>query len=338
MQITLLLPDLIPAPEMCDAALNGLKLPALTTLLARGDKMVTPSDGNLDGWLCRTFGVAKQQDWPLAPLALMADGGEPGSAYWLRADPVHLRATRDKLMLADSGAFQINQLEAEACAAAFNAHFQADGMTLYPLRPDRWYLKLDHTPQLITQPVSAATGKHVDPYLPTGTDGLKWHRLYNEIQMLFFGLPINDAREARGEMTVNSIWLWGGGTLVSAATTSRFKLYANAADARALAFAAACANDALPSDANALTGSDDALILLETLRGAAQYGDVIGWREGMQQLESDWFAPLLARLKSGRIKTLQLVVPGAAQTTHWHVTRSALLKLWRRGGLPDQLQ
>ncbi len=338
MQITLLLPDLIPAPEMRDAALNGLKLPALTTLLARGDKTVTPSDGNLDGWLCRNFGVAKQQNWPLAPVTLMADGGEPGSAYWLRADPVHLRATRDKLMLADSGAFQINQLEAEACAAAFNAHFQADGMTLYPLRPDRWYLKLDHTPQLITQPVSAATGKHIDPYLPAGTDGLKWHRLYNEIQMLFFNLPINDAREARGEMTVNSIWLWGGGTLGSTATTSRVKLYANAADARALALAAACPNDALPGNADALTGSDDALILLETLRGAAQYGDVIGWREGMQQLESDWFAPLLARLKSGRIKTLQLVVPGATQTTHWQITRSALLKLWRRGSLAEQLE
>jgi hypothetical protein len=337
MQITLLIPDLIPPPEMRDAALNGLKLPALTTLLARGDKATTPDDSNLDGWLCRHFGVARQQDWPIAALTLMADGGTAGDSYWLRADPVHLRATRDKLMLADSGAFSISQLEAEACAAAFNAHFQADGMTLYPLRPDRWYLKLDHTPQLVTQPVSAVTGKHIDPYLPGGADGLKWHRLYNEIQMLFFSLPLNDAREARGEMTVNSLWLWGGGTQAAASSDKRTKLYANNPEARALALAAACPNDALPGNAAALTDSNDMLVLLETLRGAAQYGDVIGWREGMQQLESDWFAPLLARLKSGSIKSLQIVTPGTTDTSHWQTRRNALLKIWRRGPLTTLL-
>ena len=338
MLITLLIPDLIPPPEMRAAALHELALPALQALLARADKTSAPAEGGLDGWLCRAFGVDKQLDWPIAPITLLADGGEPGNNYWLRADPVHLRATRDKLMLVDSGAFQLSQTEAETYAQAFNAHFSTDGFTLYPLRPDRWYLKLDQHPAINTQPVTAVTGKHLDPYLPQGADGLKWHRLYNEIQMLFFNLPINDARETRGEMTVNSIWLWGGGTLGSTATTSRVKLYANAADARALALAAACPNDALPGNADALTGSDDALILLETLRGAAQYGDVIGWREGMQQLESDWFAPLLAQLKSGRIKTLQLVVPGAAQTSHWQITRSALLKLWRRGSLAEQLE
>jgi Uncharacterized protein conserved in bacteria len=331
MQITLLIPDLIPPPEMRDAALNDLMLPALRTLLARGEKATTTAEGELDGWLCRQFGVARQQDWPIAPVTLMADGGDPGSAYWLRADPVHLRATRDKLMLADSGAFSISQLEAEACATAFNAHFQADGMTLYPLRPDRWYLKLDHTPQLVTQPVSAVTGKHVDPYLPTDADGLKWHRLYNEIQMLFFSLPINDAREARGEMTINSLWLWGGGTLATTSSSQRIKLYANQPEARALALGAGCPNDALPGDASAL--GDDALVLLETLLGAAQYGDIIGWREGMQQLEADWFAPLLARLKAGSIKTLQIVTPGSAHTTHWQTTRASLVKLWRRGKL-----
>jgi len=176
MIITLLIPDLIPPPEMRDAALGGLALPALQTLLARADKTTAPAEGGLDGWLCHAFGIDKQQDWPIAPVTLLADGGEPGKDYWLRADPVHLRATRDKLMLVDSGAFQLTQTEAETYAQAFNAHFSADGFTLYPLRPDRWYLKLDQHPALITQPVTAVTGKHLDPYLPQGADGLKWHR------------------------------------------------------------------------------------------------------------------------------------------------------------------
>ena len=338
MIITLLIPDLIPPPEMRDATLSGLALPALQTLLARANKTTAPAEGGLDGWLCRAFGVDKQQDWPIAPITLLADGGEPGKDYWLRADPVHLRATRDKLMLVDSGAFQLSQTEAETYAQAFNAHFSADGFTLYPLRPDRWYLKLDQHPALTTQPVSATTGKHLDPYLPQGADGLKWHRLYNEIQMLFFSLPLNDAREARGELTVNSIWLWGGGMLPRITPAGASRLWANDPTARAIALAAACPNDPLPHNAAALAVStDDTLVLAEHLRGAAQYGDIIGWREGMQQLEADWFAPLLAMLKSGKLSELRIIVPGTTESVEWRVMRGMLLKFWRRGSLAGLL-
>lgn len=339
MQIDLVVPDLIPPPEMRDAAVKGYSPAALQTLLARAEKQVAPSDGGLDGWLCRTFGVDKQQDWPVAPITLLAEGGDPGRDYWLRADPVHLRATRDKLMLVDSGAFQIDQNEAEIYAQAFNAHFSAEGYTLYPLRPDRWYLKLDRVPALITQPVSAATGKHLDPYLPQGVDGLQWHRLYNEIQMLFFSLPVNDAREMRGELTVNSIWLWGGGTLPNFASAGKARLWANDPTARACALAAGWSSGPLPENAAALAGNtDDALVLVEHLRGAAQYRDILGWREGLQQLETDWFAPLLSMLKSGKISRLRVIMPGATETVEWCLTRGMLLKLWRRGNLAGLLQ
>ena len=338
MIITLLIPDLIAPPEMREAALDRLALPALQTLLARANKTTVAAEGGLDGWLCRAFGVAKQQDWPIAPVTLQADGGNAGNDYWLRADPVHLRATRDKLMLVDSGAFQINQAEAETYAQAFNSHFAEEGFILYPLRPDRWYLKLDRPPTLTTQPLTAVTGKHVDPYLPQGTDGLKWHRLYNEIQMLFFSLPLNDAREMRGELTVNSIWLWGGGICPQIAAASTTVL-ANEPTARAIAFAAACPNDTVPQDAAALAGSlDDTVVLLEHLRGAAQYGDIIGWREGMQQLETDWFGPLVKMLKSGKIAELRIIAPGVTENMEWRVTRSGLLKFWKRASLASSLR
>lgn len=338
MQIDLIIPDLVPPRDMRDAAFGGLALTALQTLLARADKQVSAADGGLDGWLCRAFGVDKQQDWPLAPITLLAEGGNPGKDYWLRADPVHLKATRDKLLLVDSGAFTLSQNEAETCAAAFNAHFSGGGCTLYPLRPDRWYLKLGTPPALITQPVTAVTGKHIDPYVPQGADALKWHRLSNEIQMLFFSLPLNDAREARGELTVNSLWLWGGGTLPQFARAGNAKLWADDPNARALALAGARPNDRLPQSAASLADSaDDALVLLEHLRGAAQYGDIIGWREGLQQMEADWFAPLLAMLKSGKIAGLRIIVPGATETLEWRVTRKMLLKFWRRGSLAGLL-
>ena len=41
----------------------------------------------------------RQQDWPLAPIASQADGGDPGTDYWLRADPVHLKLEGGRLVL-----------------------------------------------------------------------------------------------------------------------------------------------------------------------------------------------------------------------------------------------
>ena len=47
-------------------------------------------------------------DWPVAPLTLALDGLAAGNAYWLRCDPVHLRAERSGLILVDGDALAPN--------------------------------------------------------------------------------------------------------------------------------------------------------------------------------------------------------------------------------------
>lgn len=336
MNINLLLPYLIPLSEMRTALLSDLPLPALQTLLARGKRTQNPTCGGLEAWLCTHFGISRQADWPLAPICLLADGGDPGTDYWLRADPVHLRATRDQLMLVDSGAFKISQNEAEQFTAAFNRHFLEDGYMLYPLRPNRWYLRLNKPPALITHSVNSVTGKHIDAYLPRGDDSLAWHRFYNEIQMLFFGLPINTIRETRGDLSINALWCWGGGIMPTLLPSNSDKLWANDADARAMAFAAGVPNDALPDNANSI--DQPALILLDALSGAAQYGDYQGWRDALVQLETNWFAPLLAQLKSGKISSLQIHTSTPQQDVTWRIQRSDLFKFWRRDALTQSLE
>ncbi len=51
-----------------------------------------------------------------------------------------------------------------------------------------------------------ALGLELKHALPTP---LVWQRYLNEAQMLLAGLPLNLARAARGELTVNSVWFWG---------------------------------------------------------------------------------------------------------------------------------
>ena len=335
MNISLLIPYLIPTPEMNAALLSDLPLPALKTLLARASRTQNNTTGGLEEALCQHFGVVRQTDWPMAPVTLLADGGDPAGYYWLRADPVHLRATRDQLMLVDSGAFSLSQTEAEQFAVAFNQHFQDDGYVLYPLRPNRWYLRLNTPPALTTHSVNAVTDQHIDPYLPSGAEALAWHRLYNEIQMLFFSLAVNDAREARGELTVNGLWCWGGGVMPSLQATTSAKLLADDNDARALAFAAGVANDNLPRTADSI--DQPAVVLLDALSGAAQYGDYLGWREAILQMEKDWFAPLLAQLKSGKLSAISINTYTQQHAISWQTRRSDLLKLWRRDTLPQLL-
>ena len=335
MNISLLIPYLLPASEMTVSLLSDLQLPALRTLLARAIRTETETPGGVEGALCRHFGIARQADWPIAPITLLADGGAPDTHYWLRADPVHLRATRDQLMLVDSGAFNVSQAEAELFADAFNRHFQEDGYTLYPLRPNRWYLRENTPPNLTTHSVNSVTGQHIDPFLPRGTDALAWHRLYNEIQMLFFSLAVNDTREARGELSINGLWCWGGGTMPTIQATSSAKLLANDSDARALAFAAGIPNDSLPKHAGNM--DQPALILLDALSGAAQYGDYIGWREAILQMEKNWFSPLLAQLKSGKLSSVQISTFTQQHAITWHTRPRDLLKLWRRDTLSQSL-
>jgi hypothetical protein len=333
MHCTLLIPNLFPTYPGEAGIFDGLPLPALNILLARGQQK-SSANGGMEEWLCRAFAVEKQQDWPIAPITLLADAGDPDQHYWLRADPVHLRVTRDHLILADSGTFAISQQEAEQLCNSLNLHFNNDGLVFYPQRPDRWYLRLATPPAMQTRPLGEVAGKHIDPFLPAGSDGMRWHTLYNEIQMLLHGHPINEQREARGEMPINSIWLWGGGTAPKETSTAYHHVWGSDSLALALAKISGTRCAPLPTSAENWLATDSGeknhLIVLDTLRGAAQYDDIYGWREGIQNLERDWFAPLVTMLNQGKLTKLNLLAIEPNHSLEFSVTRGDLWKLWRR--------
>src|SRR5512134_618282 len=137
MRARLLVPDLWPPPGMEDAC-RGLRLPGLELLLGKGTLVQSGSE-SLEGWLFTRFGCTRSGDWPVAPVTLLADGADPGHDFWLRADPVYLRADGARLVLTDSAAFRISSDEAGALVQALNRHFRDDGLEFQPVRPDRWY-------------------------------------------------------------------------------------------------------------------------------------------------------------------------------------------------------
>ncbi|MDO8413281.1 MAG: phosphoglycerate mutase, partial [Gallionellaceae bacterium] len=164
-------------------------------------------------------------------------------------------------------------------------------------------------------------------YLPQGPDALRWNKVFNEIQMLFFDHAVNRAREARGELPVNSVWLWGGGVL--AQLRSPFsRVYGDSPLAAAFAQAAN-----IPYTADRFTGLGNdgtVLIVWEDLRRALQQGDFYGWREAVQRLEKNVIAPLWQALAAGRIAQLTVDILNTGSACRLELTRANVWKLWCR--------
>ena len=333
MHCHLLLPDLFwPEPDFRDVY-RGLETPALDRLLAKGRRRHA-QNASVEAWLGEQFGVQRQQDWPVAPYSLLADGGEPGAHHWLRADPVHLKLEGNRVVLADSDLLSVSQQEAESLSDSLNAHFSSDGLVFYPLRPDRWYLRVEPAPALETTALPEATGRSIDERLPRGADASAWRARLNEVQMLLHGHAVNEERESAGKLPINSVWIWGGGKLSGAVSAPYAAVWSGDPYAAGLAHAARLSARDLPDTAADLLRASASegvnLIVLDQLRGPARYGDAHAWRESLAGLERDWFAPLLEVLRQERIGMVSLHALGPEGVLSAEVTRGDLRRFWRR--------
>jgi hypothetical protein len=306
---------------------RDLELPALETLLARGD--CRKGDGaSLERWLAAAYRLPPEL--PLAPFSLRGEGADPGDHCWLRADPVHLRVHGDGLLLADASRLALSADDAGAFAAALNEHFAADGIAFTAPDPRRWYARLAAEPQLRTAPVTEVAGRSVGPFLPAGDAGARWRRYINEAQMLLHAHPRNEAREARGELPVNGVWFWGAGRdrrLAAAYDTS----WTDHPLAAGLAAAAGARARHLPATAATMLDGNRAgseLVVLASLP-ATTYGDAAEWREALCGLERSWFAPLVEAVRAGGLESLTLHGLGPDYSYRSEFGRSDRWRWWR---------
>lgn len=324
--IHIVISDLFLPADMVAQTCADLELPALETLLARAQPQELKT-GALEAWLGEAFGV---DDQSIAAITLRAEGLEQGAYCWMRADPVHLHLQRDQMILQSD--IPVNAEEAEQLCANLNTHFAEDGLHFLAPHPQRWYLRLDHVPDMATRPLSQVAGRNIHPHLPKGADALKWHGVFNEIQMFFFEHPVNQAREARGELPVNSVWLWGEGEAVMNLAQPFSMVYGDSPLADAFAHAAAIPHGALPDDESAWLAQqgETALVVWDEMHRAIQRGDLHEWRASLQRFEQRCAAPALAALRGGRIAQITLDVLNGDAAQRFVLTRPGAWKVWRR--------
>ena len=262
----------------------------------------------------------------LSSSGIAADAFGPigSSLVPLRADPVHLRPDLDAARLFDASHFALSRDEATAMAAALDRHFAPEGVRFEAPRPTRWYARLERQPDAEFQPPGGAAGL-VDGVgaggaLPAGNEGSLWRRRMNEAQMVLHAHPVNQAREARGELAVNSVWFWGAGE-PGPVPRRRFdevvaddpliRALARRSGARVRDLAEDPATPGNPETAGGPPGRRLVALGPGCLR-AVLGRDVESWRRELMDAEERWFRPLLGAVTAGGFR--RVVVDSGLRT------------------------
>jgi hypothetical protein len=281
--------------------------PRLESLSTRASVLSTETR-DFSRTLFHLFGIPilTTESIPVAPFSRVADGGEVDGQYWMLAAPVHLRADRTRLVLFDSVDLEFSDAEASELAGLFKEHFQQQGWRLEMLSPSRWYLGLEDTPQMTTSHLDEVMGRSIDSFLPQGQDAGHWHRILNEVQMLFHNADVNRKREERGVAPVNSLWFYGGGRYIAPGSCRYEAVGTDSSLARGLAMACGVAvGNPCRDSLEDLLGADRILLANESLRRTVLIGDSERWLEEMSCLER-LFGKLEHKFKSGALSMLNI--------------------------------
>lgn len=163
--------------------------------------------------LFKLSNISSEKNLPAAAVSRLIDMNDSENHIWLRADPVHLHADRDRVLLFDQSTFELTQAEADQLITELNDFFINDALFFTAPTPYRWYIRLPRFPELMTPPISQVIGRDIHKHMPRGRDQMTWRQRLNEVQMLLHQSEVNGAREQRGALSVNSVWFWGLGTL-----------------------------------------------------------------------------------------------------------------------------
>jgi hypothetical protein len=192
----------------------------------------------------------------------------------------HWRMANQQVLMSPLPLPELSQTESDTLLAAMQPYFAEDGITLEPDQCGRYLAQGALLADVPTASLDRVIGCDVKAWLPTGPQASTLLRLQNEMQMLFYTHPLNDAREARGLLPVNSFWLHGTG----------------------------CAN------ASAISVQTQPTVN-SSLHHAALAEDWPRWAQAWQQLDATELPALLAAQQRG--EPVQLTLCGERSAQSW---------------------
>jgi hypothetical protein len=349
--LTLVVPDLYATRQSGASQAQLPRLPALELWLAQAQRSALPDGWRpwlLDALLPACAGGGQASAAEVAAAALPA-GQQPAAVQPWLATPVHFVAGLDTIRLHPAGLLRLTGAEQQALAHDFARVFSGSGWSL--LAGERRELLLFGPAATQVRVGDPARWLGGDPAegLPAGNGAAALRRLGAELEMWLHEHVVNRAREARGELPVSALWLWGGrappavarpggaqpATLQPARATRlhgadlmldglaqrlgqpRPGLPAALVQLPAVARLPAAV---LPPRVPQTAGTADELVVLA--------GGAVPDLALLQGLERDWFAPAWQQWRAGRWQSLRLV----CGTRAYEVRGARLARLWRSWG------
>ena len=285
----LLIPFASADASGCREATDRLALPTLEKILRRltlvatdvgADTSLTPPHERA---LAHARGVVASDGCvPWAAMEVAQSGRDPGTDAWAWITPVHWDVGADHILMADPESLGLHEEDSRALLAAMQPYFSEDGIVLEYADPGRWLARSRIFAGLASASLDRVAGREIGAWMPTEPS---LRRLQNEMQMLLYTHPVNDARLARGLASVNSFWVSGTGQLPSAAQGAAMDAgNRSQPDPRA-------ARDVVPDD---------------TLRAAALRNDWTAWAQAWMQLDQGKLSGLLDGMQAHRDTQLSL--------------------------------
>jgi len=342
MRWTVVVPGaLLPSPIAADV-LAAADVPWLARTLARAraDSAAAPADSGAPhlSWLWRQFGGTDAPvTAPYAMRALDADA-DCGAQCW-HMDPVHFAFARDHLLVApleDSRpAPEEEEVLARHVESALKEHATGDLARLHRYG-DHWLLTLARPWSMQATPLDGALGQSAHEHWPAGVDAGAWRRLLTDVQMRWHGEPLNEVREARGQRTVNALWLHGGGAWAALPARPFAAVASDDPVLRGWALASGVPRDALLDDHAEASARGDVVSIRRDLLAPAQFEAWGQWLQRLTQLEIALRELHEACFASG-YDELALVFCGRRHVRIARLRRRDGWRLWRRAPLAPLL-
>ena len=249
----------------------------------------------------------------------------------LRADPAYQQIDMNNATLANPAELALSDDECAALQQTLNSHFADDGIRFEHCNSSRWYCHFDELPEITTVPVSAAIGRDVAECRPTGADARAWRSKLAEIEMLLFEHPINSARQERGQLPVNTLWLWGEGSLK--ADVSDTSVVCD--DFYTTGFASYVGiKSVLPANIDSVTTENNScMIVTDKLADLSTQQDDKKYRETLHWFEQSLCSALWKNLKPGGWPE---IVFWCGDNRLFSLQASAKKQFWRRAWFQPQ--
>lgn len=233
---------------------------------------------------------------PWAAWRAQQDGIDTLDLAWTELTPLHWHMGAEHLTVVPPAALALTETESRALFDAARELFEDDGWALVWQGPARWYAAHESLRDLPMASLDRVIGRNPDVWMPDHPQARMVRRLQSEVQMLWYTHPVNEAREAAGQLTVNSVWLSGCGVYQAPQA-------------------------AAPQ-------------VLDALREPLLAEDWPAWAAAWQALDAGPLRQALERARNGQAVSLTLC--GERHAQQWQNTpRSAWARLTRRWQRPD---